>query len=208
MSQLLILGAGGHGKVVVEAAVAMGGWDKIAFLDDQYPKLKVMLGHAVVGSVEDAFDFADDYDSAVVALGNAKLRMNLLNKLDDLGFCLPSIIHPLSYISPSASIGKGNVIFPYAVVNAAVTIGDGCILNTAAVVEHDCSLDCGVHVCPGVHIGGGVSIGEMCWVGIGSSVTHSIAIGNDVIIGAGSAVINSIEANQTVVGVPARRVLG
>jgi len=207
MSRLLIVGAGGHGKVVAEAAVSTGNWDEIAFLDAKYPAIKKVLIYPVIGNVDNAVNFLPDFDSTVVAIGNSDIRMNIINDLHESGFLLPTIIHSTACISPSATLDAGSVVFAHAVINADARLGRGCIVNTSAIIEHDCCLEDGVHICPNASVGGGVEVGECSWIGIGSSVVHYIKIGDRVIIGAGAAVTENVEAGLTVVGVPAKRIV-
>lgn len=208
MNRLLIVGAGGHGKVVAEAAESMDFWDEISFLDDKYPVMKGVLSYSIIGKVADAYDFLSEFNSVFVAVGNANVRMSLMKNLYKLGFLLPSLTHSEAWVSPSATLGAGSVVLAKAVVNADAFLGEGCIVNTSAVVEHDCYLDEAVHVCPNSALGGGVKVGEYSWLGLGCVVIQCLHIGERVVVGAGAVVIHSIEENGiTVVGIPAQKVV-
>lgn len=202
MSGLLVLGAGGHGRVVAETAYDTGKWDRIAFLDDYL--LESQLGLPILGKTEDAVMYQKDYPDAAVAIGNNALRINILNKLVSWGFHIPPIIHPTAFISRSAQIGLGTVVFPQCAVNTGAKIGRGCIINTSVSIDHDCLLGQGVHLSPGVHLAGEVKIGDYCWLGTGSSVIHQISCGENVIVGAGTVIINHVDSNVTIVGNPGR----
>lgn len=204
MKQLLILGAGGHGKVMAEAAEAVGAWQKIALLDDRHAALNGTLRWPVRGAVADASRFAPEYPDAIVAVGDSATRLAWLDMLTAQGFHIPQLIHPAAWVSPTALLGDGCVVMANATLQADTVLGRGCIVNTGASVDHDCMLGDGVHVCPGASVGGDVSIGDGSWIGIGSSVIQGIRIGEYVTIGAGAAVINDIGDGSTVVGVPAR----
>ena len=204
MNSLLILGAGGHGKVVADTAAATGQWEKIAFLDDKHPSLEVVLDWPVLGCIEEAKKFLPEYDDFCVAIGNNKLRIKLLKLFLDQGFSAPCLVHPTAYISPSASLGPGCVVFAQGVVNAEAQVGAGNIINTGASVDHDCILDEGVHLCPGVRLAGEVSVGQQTTLATSTTVIPQIKIGNHVMIGAGSVVVTDIPDHSTAAGVPAK----
>lgn len=137
IKSLLILGAGGHGKVVKEIAEALG-YTKIAFLDDNSIES--------IGKIADSKAFVDEYNEAFVGIGNNKFRDELLKRLEQEGFNIPVLIHPTVYVSKSAVIGKGTVVEPMAIVNANSRIGTGCIIAVGSIVDHDAVLEDCVHV--------------------------------------------------------------
>ncbi|WP_455264315.1 PglD-related sugar-binding protein [Phascolarctobacterium sp.] len=134
---LLIIGAGGHGKVVKEVAEAVG-YDKIAFLDDNSAE--------AVGKIADSKQFVQEYQAAFVGIGNNKFRNELLQRLEQEGYEIPVLLHPTAYISKTAVIGKGTVVEPKAIVNANSKVGTGCIISVGAIVDHDVVLEDCVHV--------------------------------------------------------------
>ena len=202
MSKLLILGAGGHGKVVSEIASLMKQWDEIAFLDDK-KNIKEVNGYKVIDSIINYNLYKEEYDNAFVAIGNNKLRLDFINNLLLEGFNVPVLVHPSAIISKNVEIDKGTVIMAGAVINTNTTIGKGCIINTLCSIDHDCILNDGVHISPGAHIGGTVKIGNCSWICIGSSIANNLIIGKNVIIAAGAAVIRDVPDNVVVAGVPA-----
>jgi len=204
MRKLLITGAGGHGKVVAEVAQSMGCWEMIAYLDDRHHELSMYSSLPIIGSLNDAEKFISEYGDLAVAIGDNSLRLELVNKYQEMGFNLPILIQSGTWVSPTAKIGDGSVIFAQTAINADANIGRGCIINTGATVDHDCIIQDGVHVCPGAHLGGGVKIGHHSFIGIGVNIIQQIEIGENVIIGAGSVVISNIENNKNFVGIPAR----
>lgn len=203
MSTLLIIGAGGHGRVVADAAMSSGAWTSVCFADDD-PTAKPSMGFEVVGTSADLASLAQKYRHAVVGIGSAHARLDLLARCRELGFELPPVIHRAAVVSPFASIGPGTVVFALAAVNPGAVLDRGCIVNTSASVDHDCRLGEGVHVCPGVHLAGNVTVGPRTWIGIGSCVRQGVCIGADVVVGAGAAVVSDIASGLTAVGVPAR----
>lgn len=134
---LLIIGAGGHGKVVKEIAEAIG-YKNIAFLDDNSPE--------AIGKVANSRFFLDTYQEAFVGIGNNKFRAEILMRLGQEGFTIPVLIHTTAYISKSAVIEKGTVVEPKAIVNANSKVGMGCIISVGSIIDHDVVLEDCVHV--------------------------------------------------------------
>jgi sugar O-acyltransferase (sialic acid O-acetyltransferase NeuD family) len=204
VSSLLILGAGGHGKVVADAAEFSEQWGNIAFLDDKFERDTKHAQWDIIGRMQDLALYAGEYDGIVIAIGDASARMKWMSQVHALGFSLATIIHPRAVISTNVNLGEGSVVMANAVINYGVKIGAACIINTAATVDHECQLAAGVHICPGTHLAGNVSVGECSWVGIGASVIQGITIGRHVMVGAGATVINNINDDLTVIGTPAK----
>jgi UDP-N-acetylbacillosamine N-acetyltransferase len=195
---LLIYGAGDHGLVVAETAVA-AGWNVLGFLDDQ-PSIKQTGRWTVLE--ESALQHQDAH--VIVAVGSNTARRHLCEKLLREKYPLATVIHPSAWISPSAKIGDGAYIGPNAAINAEAQLDDGVIINTGAIVEHHCLIGEYTHLAPHVALGGRVVVGRGCLIGIGTSICPSVRIGNDCTVGAGTVVIRDIPSQQTVVGVPAR----
>ena len=204
MNGLLIIGAGGHGKVVAEAAESMGGYTPLAFADDRMTELDGKLRWPVITRTGETADLLESYPAATVAIGHAVTRLGFLQRLAAQGFEIPVLRHSSCWVSPSAQIDAGTVVFAGALIQADARIGRGVIVNTSASIDHDCVLADGVHVCPGAHLGGNVTVGEGSWLGIGCSVKHGVHIGCGVTVGAGAAVVKDVADGQTVVGCPAR----
>lgn len=201
MPKLLILGAGGHGKVVADAAWSSGKWKHIAFLDNN-PKIHKVIGFSVVGDFQSYQSKLQDYSEVFVAIGNNKTRMYWLNKLDQEGYNIATVIHPFSMISRFSSIGKGSVVLAGVVVNADSSINTGCIINTSSTIDHDCILGEGVHVSPGVNISGAVIVKDRTWLGVGTKVSNNINIGKNVIAAAGTVIVKDVPDNVMIAGVP------
>lgn len=201
---LIIIGAGGHGRVIADAAEASGCWHDIAFLDDRYPELMLSGAWPVIGKIKDAQNIQQRFSDACIGIGDNVTRLKLLNSLREIGFNLPVVVHPTATISHHAKIAEGTVIFAQAVVNIGASLGVGCIVNTGAKIDHDCVLGTAVHISPGVSLAGRVAIGDYSWIGAGASVKQLIVIGENVIVGLGSAVVKNLPDGVTAVGVPAR----
>lgn len=205
MRRLVVLGGGGHGKVVADAAALQRAWSTIAFVDDRRAPGDRVEAWPVVGRFADvpALLSGDDTD-VVVALGDNRMRVEWMRRLLAVQARLATVVHPTAIVSPCASIGAGTVLAAAAVVNPGARVGRAVIVNTGATVDHDCDVRDGVHLSPGVHLGGGVLVDEGAWVGIGASVRHGMRIGAGAMVGAGAAVVADVAPGTTVVGVPAR----
>ena len=210
MKSLIILGAGGHGKVVAETAIAIGCFKEIVFLDDRYSKNKsnsnIFNDFKVIGNLSFLIenDLSPNYSDVVVALGENVLRSSWLKKLINTNYKLTPLIHPNAWVSPTARINPGTVVFANVAIQANARIGFGAILNTGCNIDHDVVLEDGVHICPGVSLAGGVYVGERSMIGIGASVIQNINIGSDVNIGAGSTVVKNLPDRITAIGSPAK----
>ena len=198
---LLILGAGGHGRVVADAAL-QAGYHRVAFLDDKAPALGsgpfVVLGPLAVLPVAMA-----EWECTFVAIGSNSRRLELFQELRRLGCKTPALVHPKAIVSPYAGIADGAFIAPGAIVNFGASIGAAAIINTGATVDHDCAVEAGAHISPGAHLAGEIVVGECAWVGIGASIRNRIQIGAHATVGAGAVVIRDVAERETVVGVPA-----
>jgi sugar O-acyltransferase (sialic acid O-acetyltransferase NeuD family) len=209
MAALLLLGAGGHARVVAETALATGCFSSIAFLDDRCSgptQLSDQPGWPVIGPFVSALDpqIRLQFPAALVAIGNAAVRLQWLPRLATAGYELPIVVHPTAWVSPSSQLGVGSVVFAQAAIQAQAVIGSGAILNTGCSVDHDAQLGNGVHICPGARLAGEVQVGDRSWIGIGASVIQQIRIGADVTVGAGASVVRDLPDGVTAVGVPAR----
>ena len=169
MSKLLIIGAGGHGGVVVDTAELQGIWEEIVFLDDR-SDVDLVLNHRIIGKLHEYEKFVDKYEYAIVCIGNNEGRLDLIQKLLKVGYKVPVIIHPKASVSKYSSIGEGSVILAGAVINTNARIGMGCIININSCVDHDAVMDDGVHVCSGAVVRSMCSIGRLSYIGAGSCV--------------------------------------
>lgn len=203
MKKLLIIGAGGHGKVVADIALKMNQWEEISFLDDNVT-LEWILGYKVLDTTSNWKTYIDSHD-LFVAIGSNSLRMKFIKQIEQEQGNLAILIHPSAIIGSMIDIKHGTVIMAGVVINCSTRIGKGCIINTGATIDHDCIIGDYVHVSPGVNLAGNVCIGECSWLGIGSSVINNIEITKDCLVGAGAVVVHSLKESGTHVGIPARR---
>ena len=134
---LLILGAGQYSYVVREIAEAIGEFEKIDLLDDNNP--------SAIGKINDFENLQYQYSHAIVSIGSNPIRMQLLERLEAVGYLIPVLIHPRAYVSPSAKIGAGSIVEPFAVIQANATSGKGCIISATAVINHNAVVGDGAH---------------------------------------------------------------
>jgi UDP-perosamine 4-acetyltransferase len=203
---VVIIGAGGQGRVVLDILRAEGRHNALGFLDAD-PTLAgtTVGGLPVIGRVNQFPRLKDQrIKGAIVAIGESRARRRYAQLILDNGFELISSIHPSAVVSPSASIGRNVVVAPAAIIGPEVQIDDSVIVNTGCIIEHECRIGQGAHICPGAAMAGRVNIGQGAFIGLGSRIIQCLSIGDDAIIGAGAVVISDVPACATVVGVPAR----
>jgi sugar O-acyltransferase (sialic acid O-acetyltransferase NeuD family) len=208
MDSLVIIGGGGHAKVLVSVAkkcdIAVLGYT------DREDRGSI-LGVAYLGSDEVIPSLIQAYGScqAVVGVGktdSSPLRMQLQEDICALGLVFPVIVSPVAVINEESTLGPGTVVFDGAVVNSGTRTGVCCILNTNSTVEHDCRLGDNVHIAPGAVLCGGVTVGANSVIGAGAIVIQGATVCADCIVGAGSVVVGDISAPGTHAGNPARRI--
>lgn len=198
--RLIIIGAGGHGKVIADNALK-NGYTDICFVDDN--ATNDCMGFPVIGITADIRDFDDGNTNFIIGVGNNETRKRIAEQYDVNWIAL---IHPSAQIGKDVSIGKGSVVMAGAVINTSARIGNHCIINTGAIVEHDNRIDDFVHISPRAALAGSVHIGERTHIGIGSAVSNNIEICDQCIIGAGAVVVKDISNRGTYVGVPVRKI--
>lgn len=210
MKSLVIVGAGGHGAVVADAAACAATWSRITFYDDLWPSLQDTTGYPVAGTIAALrHRVADGWPPGLqllFAIGDNRIRMALTQEFLGLGADLATIVHPAAVISRSSAIGPGTVVCARAVVNPRSRVGIACIVNTGAVVEHDVDIGYGTHIGPAAALAGDVRVGSLVTIGIGACVIPGMKIGDGAIVGAGASVVRDVEPGSTVVGTPARRI--
>ncbi|MFH1454645.1 MAG: acetyltransferase [Armatimonadota bacterium] len=203
--RVVIIGAGGHSKVVLDALVKCG-YNVLGFLDDGKDKQGEMIhGVRVIGPVENMNTMADQLPmGAFAGVGNNMIRKNVYLKLKQLGFDLVKAVHPGSYVFDKGAIGPGTLVMPKAVINIDAVIGENCIINTGAVIEHDCVIGSHTHIAPLACVAGGVKAGEGAFIGASSVILPKVKIGTGAVVGAGSVVIQDVDDFTVVAGNPAR----
>lgn len=194
---VILIGAGGHGKVIADILLCSGTPVR-GFLDDR--EGACAAGLPWLGSVEEYRRFPDA--EFLIAVGDARTRRRIALAMD--GVRWHTAVHPHAVVSSlEVEIGEGTVVMAGAVVNPGARIGRHCIINTGAVVEHDNDIGEFVHVSVGAHLCGGVRVGGGTWIGAGACVRNNLSVCENVMIGTGGVVVKDIVCPGTYVGVPA-----
>lgn len=200
--QVIVIGAGGHGKVIADIVRSCGD-TVLGFLDDSPQPPVSVCGIPVLGKTEDYVNYPNV--RFVIAIGNGAVRQKVAERLRDVRWY--TAIHPSAVISPMETvIGEGTVVMAGAVVNPCAVIGKHSIINTCAGIDHDNRIGDYTHISVGATLAGTVTLGNRVWIGAGAVVNNNIAICHDCMIGAGAVVVRNIEETGTYVGVPARKI--
>jgi UDP-perosamine 4-acetyltransferase len=208
MRRCVVVGGGGHAKVVIDAMRTLKELEPVAVTDPR-GELQDVLGVPVVGGDDRLAPLHKrGVRWFVVGLGSVadnRPRARLYEVATGRRLKGATVRHAAATVAGSASLGDGTVVLAQAAVNADARIGANCIVNTGAIVEHDCGIGDHVHVCPGAVIGGGARIGTGAFVGSGAVVKQGVSVGRWAVIGAGAVVLQDVGEGATVAGIPARR---
>ena len=201
--KVIIIGAGGHAKVVADIILKSND-EVIGFLDDNIEAGTVIIKEnelRVIGKINNCYELQDEYNAEfVIAIGDNKVREKIAQKYQ-LKYYIA--IHPTAVIGSDVRIKEGTVIMPNTCINCSTQIGKHCIINTGSVVEHDNKINDFVHISPNVALAGTVTVDKYTHVGVGAIVRNNISICDNVIIGAGAVVIKNIYESGVYMGIPA-----
>ena len=204
MQKTIILGSGGHAKVIIEVLHEVGLYEPVGCLAPTAPDDKELLGIPYLGPDRELPKlYQSGVRSVFVALGDNLLRQVLLKHVCQIGFQLATAVSRSAHISRSAQLGRGIAIMPGAIVGSETKVGDGAIVNTKASVDHDGILGTCCHLGPGATLAGNVEVGDLAFVATGSSIIPEIKVGANSIVGAGSVVVNDVPHDVVAHGVPA-----
>jgi len=193
----IVLGTGGHAKVVADMLLA-NGITILGFTTPDPEAKSPHVGYKVLGSDEIISDFSPQEVSLVNGIGSLpgdNMRYTIAAKIRNLGYKFHTLIHPSAIISPDVSLAEGVQIMAGAVVQPGVEIGLDTIINTGSLIDHDCKIGTSCHVAPGVVCSGGVKVGNNTHIGTGTSVIQNISIGENSVIAAGSVLYRDIPSN-------------
>ena len=204
---VVVIGGGGHAKVVLSILARLGKFAILGYLDprDRGP----ILGHFWLGDDSSAQQLADDHRGLAVVLGVGRTdgrtdRLTLLETFSRVGSVFPVVVAPTAFVAEDVELGDGTVICDGVIVQPGTKIGRAAIVNTGARVDHDCLLHDDVHIAPGAVLSGGVQVGRGTLIGVGACCRQNVKIGSNCTIGAGAAVISDCQDGALYIGVPAR----
>jgi UDP-perosamine 4-acetyltransferase len=202
VKKLIIIGAGGHARSVMDIALQNADYEIAGCID---PKPGEVLGKPVIGSDNDLETFfAEGIRHIFVAIGSNSLRHRLFDQVLSIGFEPVNVISRYATLSPRSHLGKGICIMAGAVINVNTVIDDNSIINTRCSIDHDCHIGKSSHIAPGVTLSGTVKIGDGVHVGTGASLIDKISIGDWAYIGGGAVVVDDIPSGVMAYGIPAK----
>jgi UDP-perosamine 4-acetyltransferase len=204
MDEVVIIGSGGHAKVVIEILKVGSMYTPIGCTDIMTLS-RTVAGVPVIGddSVLPSL-YRDGIRHAFIAIGDNRLRAKLALPLQTMGFCLINAVSSHAYLSPTVKLEAGIAVMPGVVINPDAIVEENAIINTGATIDHDCVLRSFCHVAPGCNLAGNVTIGKGTLLGIGCSIIPGVKIGEWCVVGAGSVVTQDLPAFTLALGAPAK----
>ena len=195
MKEIVIIGCGGHSKVVFSIIDLLDHVNVVGFYDDN--KRGEFCKYPILGTIQ---ELQPNHDGYIIGIGNDRVRRDIFNKYPNLNWI--SIAHPKSIINSNVDIGKGTVVCAGAIIQPEVKIGEHCIINTGCSIDHESQIGNFCSICPGTVICGRVKIGDLSFIGANSTIIQCLSIGKECIVGAGSVIIKNVTDIQKVVGNP------
>lgn len=206
MNKIVLIGAGGHCKVIIDIIRSLNEYDIVGIID-KFNK-ESLLGIPIIGDdskLQEIYNSGVKYAFiAIGSLNNISIRNNIYKNLKKIGFKIPVLVHKTAIVSPFSHIQEGTCVMAGAIINSEASIGKNCIINTGSIVEHDCKIGDNTHISPNSSIAGDVFIGGNSHIGIGSTIIQCTKIGKNVTVGAGAVVISDLPSYTVAVGVPAK----
>lgn len=204
---IIVIGAGGHAKVVIDT-LKQCGMETLGAVDADAAKHgQSILGMKILGNDEVIANYQSDavlLANGIGSTSNTIQRQEIYTRFKNQGYSFVTVVHPSSILSKDVEVGEGSQVMAGTVLQAGIRIGENCIINTRASIDHDCRIGDHVHIAPGAVLSGSVTVEHGAHVGTGASIIHEITIGERSVIGAGAAVTRSVHAGKTTTGVPAK----
>jgi len=206
VDKVILLGGGGHCKVVIDTLSTLGIIPFGIVDDDDTFQGKEIIGIPVLGTIDELRDYAGKVEYSVITITDPTTRHLLSKRCNDFSADLSGFAHPSATISSFATVSSKAQICSGSVINPSSLIEDHTIINTGAIIEHDSIIGQYSHIAPGARVLGGAKIGEECLIGASATVLPNVSVGKGAVVGAGAVVIHNIESNSKYVGVPAKKV--
>lgn len=206
---MVILGAGGHARAILDIIRALAEFEIVGFIDPACELGTRRHGVPILATEDQLSELVSSGHAFAVGVGHMMTsapRARIFTRLRALSAHVPTLIAPTAYVSADATVGTGTQVMHGAIVNAGARVEQGCILNSRSLVEHDARVGRGSHISTGAIVNGGAAVGARCLIGSSATVLQGRKITDDVIVGAGAVVIRDITSAGTYVGIPARRV--
>jgi len=208
MKSILIFGAGGHAKVIVDIIEKQGKYNIAGFIDNHCSKNTVIMGYKVIGNDSAFKEIVSSYEiyGGVIGIGDNSIRSKIRNQIIKVipNFEFINCIHPKAVVAKDVTLGDGNVVMAGAIINSSTKIKNHCILNTNSSIDHDGLMSDFSSIAPNTTVGGSVEIGDYSAIGIGANIFDSIKIGCNCVIGGGSLVCNDTKDNSIYYGSPSK----
>lgn len=204
--RVIIVGAGGHARVVASILLWMRDVDVVGVADRTKATLGETVGFTRIVTTIDELPALrrEGVTWAALAIGDNRERAALFSRLEAEGFSLLTARHPTAIIERDVGLGAGSMVCAGAILCAGVSVGPDVLLNTGAIVDHESRIGAHAHIGPGCRISGRVAIGERTFVGAGTTIRDHVTIGADSVIGVGSVIVDDIPDGVVAYGVPAR----
>lgn len=187
-TRLLVVGAGGHGRSVAEAAELTSQFQVVGFLDDSLTTGELVLGVHVLGPVASMAQHRAAANQAIVAIGDNAVREKLMQQLAAAGFEWATVVHPRAIVSPSAVLGAGSAVMAGAIVGTEARLGVGAIVNCGAVVDHHATVEDFGHLGVNASMAGGTVLGRGAWMQAGAALGYGMKVPAGVTLAPGEAV--------------------
>ncbi len=188
---LVLIGSGGHARSCIDVIELQNKYCLYGLIGKHSEVGDEVLGYSVIGSDLDLGEVGHSVEYALVAVGhikNVEQRLRLIDQVKAAGFKLATIVSPLAYVSPTASLGMGTIIMHHALINSSASIGENCIINSKTLIEHDVTVGDCCHISTGAVLNGGVTIGDRTFVGSSAVIKEGVVVHRDSIVGMGEKV--------------------
>ncbi len=185
--RVIVIGAGGHGRSVAEAIMLLGRDELVGFVDDGAGANAKVWTYPILARTDLLHTLRAHADAMVVAIGNNAVREKLHVRVQDAGFELPSVIHPMAFVSPTAIVGAGCAVMAGAVIGTEAQLGEGVIVNCGATVDHHCMVNAFGHLGVNACMAGGSVLGHRAWMQAGSALGYGVQVESGVVLAPGEA---------------------